>query len=357
MLTKDDLAVIADGSFTFPQKVNFLTYRFSRPAERVPYQPITISIVATGRCTLACDMCPTHSGVIPKEYPHIQKPTQDISLETFARVVDTFDRALHVQIIGSGEPLLNKDFFEMVEYAARRKHMRVKTFSNGTTIEERIDAIVRSSLDGITISINSHDAEDFHRITGCPHAVYEKIRRAAKRLIEARNASGSKVKVKVSFIIDKGNYKDIPRMVDAGKALGADSIFLCNFLPAPYEGFRAHERMLLADDADAVRTLARISAGLGPELKRIVSFPRVIDVKSARNQCRSHFTQVRVDGEGRVSSCSIMLLNMEGHGYFYEPGVWNNDFFREARRKCLANDKKLLDDPCKVCPDNCGIEV
>lgn len=339
---------------TFSQKFNYLKYPYSKKSKFLNYQPITLSVVATGRCTLSCDMCPTHSSLIPKDYPHIQSPAKDISFETFKQFVDKFNRALNVQIIGSGEPLLNKYFFEMVEYAAIKKHMKVKTFSNGTIIEKNIDKIINSSLDGITISLNGHCAEEFSRMTGCPPHIFPKIYKATEKLIQERNRSGSNVKIKVSFIIDKINYKHMKQMMNLSQKLGADFIFLCNFLPSPYNGFKAEERMLFCDDNDVVNTIKKVYSSLTGSLKRKVSFPELIDRNGTRNNCDSHFTQIRVDGEGRISSCSIMLLNMEGHGYFYDENVWNNNFFQEMRQKFLSGNKDDLYAPCKICPENYG---
>lgn len=345
------------GDNSLSQKLNYFKYRRSKKELVLSYSPINISIVATGRCTLSCDMCPTHSSIIPNDYPHIQKSTKDMSFETFKQVVDKFNKALNVHIIGSGEPLLNKDFFKMVEYATLEKNMRVKTFSNGTVIEKNIDKIINSSLDGITISLNGHCAEEFSRMTGCPSYVYSKIYNATEKLIQAQNKSGSKVKVKLSYIIDKINYKGIPHMINIAEKLGADFIFLCNFLPSPYAGFRAEERMLFYDDINVVNTIKKVYSSLPDTLKRKVSFPKLINRNSAKNNCVTYFTQIRVDGEGRISSCSIMLLNMDGHGYFYDENVWNNNFFKKMRQKFLSSNKDNLLAPCRVCPENYGVNL
>ena len=341
---------------TLGQKFNYLNYSLSKKSKILSYKPITISVVSTGRCTLSCDMCPTHSKIIPDDYPYIQNPTQDISFETFKKVVDKFSKALNVQIIGSGEPLLNKDFFKMVEYAVQTKRMKVKTFSNGTTIEKNIDKIIGSSLDGLTISLNSHSAEDFSRMTGCSPHVFSKIYSAIEKLIQARNGLDSQVKIKISFIIDKINYKHIPEMISIGEKLGADFLFLCNFLPSPYDGFRAEERMLFFDDMDVVKTMKAAYQSLSKELRNRVSFPKLVKRNSLENKCTSHHTQIRVDGEGRISSCSIMLLNMDGHGYFYDKNVWNNQFFQDMRQIFISGNKDDLMAPCRICPENFGVD-
>lgn len=351
---KDVLNVLL-ADHTIGQKINYLRYLFSDKAEELGYDPVTISIVATTRCTLACDMCPTHSSIVPKDYVHRQKNTNDITFDMFKEMIDRFRNAATVHIIGSGEPLLNKDFFRMVDYAAARK-MTVKTFSNGTLVDKFIDNILDSGLDGMTISINGYDAKEFNRMTGMDEAVYSKIYEAVKRLVDERAHRRSKVKIKLSFILDKVNYKFIHDMIDVSLDLGVDHTFFCNFLAAPYSGLLPDERVLPADGkiADELRgALMRYP----PDMRKKFTLPALVDTKSSRNGCGAHFSQVRFDGDGNVSSCSMMLLDMTGKGNYKDEDVWNNDFFKKMRRLFLSGASAELPDPCGVCPDNKGVMI
>lgn len=339
---------------TFAQKINYIKYLFSPKKVILNYDPITISIVPTGRCTLSCDMCPTHSKIIPNSYPYIQEPVKDMDIQTFKQIIDRFHKALNVHIIGSGEPMLNKDFFDMVDYAYSKK-MKVKTFSNGTIIDENIDKIVNSKLDGITISINSYNSEDYHRMTGNDKEWYEKIYNSTKRLVYYRNKVNSKVKIKLSFILDKINYIHIPDMINVGLDINADMIFLCNFLPSPYDGFKVEERTLIKDEK-VISTLKKFFNDLTPDLRKRILFPPVLDIDSEFNQCKTHFYQIRINGDGDVSSCSMMLLNMKNKGHFLDKDVWNNEFFQEMRQRFIKNDRNILEEPCKVCIENLGIK-
>ena len=83
--------------------------------------------------------------------------------------------------------------------------------------------------------------------------------------------------------------------------------------------------------------------------------PSLIDKNSAGNGCDVHFRQIRFDGDGNVSSCSMMLLNMTGNGSYRDGDVWNNAFFRGMRRIFLSGSGDGLPGPCGVCPDNKGI--
>jgi MoaA/NifB/PqqE/SkfB family radical SAM enzyme len=345
--------VLAD--HTFPQKGNYLKYLLSNRAEVLSYDPVTISIVATSRCTLSCDMCPTHSSRVPSDYKHAQQDIKDMDLASFREIIDRFRNATTVHIIGSGEPLLNKDFFVMVDYAASRK-MVVKTFSNGTTVLDNIDNILNSRLDGITISINGHDAEEFSRMTGMDGNVYSSIYEAVSSLVSQKRQRGSPIKVKLSFIIDRHNYKAIPDMIAAGLKLGVDHMFFCNFLSAPFDGLRADQRALM--DAGVIKEeIVAMFASYPPAVRKKLTPPVLIDANMGRNECDTHFSQIRFDGAGNVSSCSMMLLNMAGHGSYKDEGVWNNEFFRDMRRRFLSSDGSLVPEPCKVCPDNKGVHI
>ena len=339
---------------TISQKGNYLKYILSNKQEVLGYGPVAISIVATGRCTLSCDMCPTHSSRVNKDYAYAQKNVNDMDFEMFKHMIDRFDKAIAVQIIGSGEPLLNKDFFKMVNYAAGKK-MKVKTFSNGTTIEENLDSIINSGLDGITISINGHSAEEFKRMTGMDKEIYAKIYNAVKKLVTERNRRGADIKVKVSFIVDKYNYKSIPDMIKTAAALGVDHAFFCNFLPSPFEGLNARERVLTADDK-TLAELKNIFKSCPADFCTKVTPPVLVEGRMEKNKCDAHFSQIRFDGDGNVSSCSMMLLNMAGNGNYKDKDIWNNDFFRRMRCIFLSGDARLLPDPCRVCPDNKGIQ-
>lgn len=350
-----ELSGIITQDHTFGQKLNYCKYLFSSRKEVLDYEPVTISIVATGRCTLSCDMCPTHSRLTSKDYEHAQAAGKDVDLDTFKEMIDRFRRATTIHIIGSGEPLLNKDFFEMVEYASARR-MTVKTFSNGTTIGQNIDKLLASRLDGITVSLNGQNAGEFVRMTGMPEEAYHKIYAATKRLIEERNKKGARLKVKLSFIIDRRNYKAIPEMIDVGLKLGADHIFLCNFLHSPYDGLRAHERVLMIEEG-VMREIKTIINKYPTEVSKKVTWPVLVDSRKRANKCATHFSQIRLDGDGNVSSCSMMLLNMIGHGHYKEENVWNNDFFRKMRRTFLGGSGEDIPEPCKACPDNKGVLI
>jgi len=353
-ILREMLSILSVKDYTVSQKLNYARYRLARRSTSLKYNPVFISIVATSRCNLKCRMCPTHSAAIPDSYPYRQSPARDMDFDTFKEAVDRFRDAISVNIIGSGEPLLNRDLFRMAEYASLRRKMKVKTFTNGILLGEKAAEIADSFLDGITVSINGHDAAEFNRLTGMPEASYGDIYRGTQKLIERRNRAGSKLKVKLAFIVDRENYKNIDGMIDVARRLGVDRAHFCNFLPCPYEGFTAGERTLTSDDKYALDAIRGAYGRVEKPLRKKIVFPLILDRNSRGKKCGTHFSQIRIDGEGNVGSCSVMLLNMEGHGNFRDKDVWNNEFFRKMRGKFI-NDEEETDPPCRECVENHGV--
>jgi len=278
-----------------------------------------------------------------------------MTLDLFKDTVDRFREALGVQILGSGEPVLNKDFFNMVEYAKKERRMEVKSFTNGTTIREYMGRILASSLDGLTVSVNSHDASDYARLTGMPPETHAQIIRDTKMLIDEVKKTGKALSVKISFIIDRENYRSMPKMISLARELGPDHTFLCNFLPTPYKGLTPKERVITVDDKPIADLISKAMAGLSGIERKKFSFPVLIDPALAENRCATHFKQLRVDGDGNASSCSMMLLNMQGASSLKDEDIWNGPFFMAMREKFMRGG--ALEEVCYYCPDNKGVPI
>jgi len=339
---------ILKGKRTWGQFWNQIKFKYSPKKEVLSYAPLTISVCTTDRCNLQCNMCLTHSALFDNtKNRHV--PCEDMSIELFKNVLDKYKDASSVLLIGTGEPILNKDFFAMVEYSKHRK-MEVFAVSNGTLIKGHIDEIVNSSLDEISISLNGYDADEFHRLTGEKKEHYKTICENIRLLVKRRCELKSNLKICISMIIDKINYKKLPEMFQVSEELGIDTANFLNFLPVfEIEDFSPDSRCLFEDDtavADFFKNLQlpkSVTVNLQPLLKR----------KVEERMCKAFFTTLRVDGDGNIGSCGRMLLNMEGHGKALDGDAWNNEYLRSMRHKYINYDVPLPQS-CMVCTNNAG---
>ena len=107
-----------------------------------------IKIEPTNLCNLKCPLCPTNCAM--------SRARGDMSLVLFKKIIDSFekDEIKKINLWNFGEPLLNKDIFEMVRYAAK-KGIRVIISTNSTMLDKEIRKnILYSGLDTIIVCLD-----------------------------------------------------------------------------------------------------------------------------------------------------------------------------------------------------------
>ena len=349
MAAKDVLVEFVKGRHTLGQMLNLITYSSNKKKSVVSWDPIYIEIFPTFRCNLSCDMCLTHSTKFKN--PLGQKPTEDMDFELFKRVLNRYKNALSVNPIGNGEPLLHKDIFKMIEYASSVMKMNVASFSNGILVGKYIEEIINSPLRQFYVSINGHNSEEFNRMTGMPPEVFDVICNNTAELVKEKKRRGSKLRISVTIILDKENYRCLKDMIYFAENLGVDEITFCQYLPVPEKGFTAAERCLFSDDSDVVETFAQVNS-LPPRIRTKVILPPLLEREMGNNKhCSVHLYNLVVDGDGNVGGCSCQLLDLTGNGKFYGEDPWNNAHFQEMRRRFIDPESPLLE-PCTWCYNN-----
>lgn len=344
---------VIKGKKTIGQGINQLKYMLSKKTTILSYDPLYLSIASTDRCNFQCNMCQSHSKII-RDFPFKHKPCKDVDFDLFKKFVDKFRNAIAVSIIGSGEPLLNKDIFRMIKYAKNVRKMSVSIFSNGSFNSNLIDQILMSGLDSINISLNAHNANEFERMTNMDKKYFDVIVDNIEQLVKWRNLLKIKLGISCSFIIDQINYKNIPDMLKLSAKLGIDGATFVNFLPSPFPGFTLDERCLTTNNKEAINFISNLDLS---KYKLTIILPEIIDTSGKWRLCDSHFTTLRVDGDGNVGGCTVMLLNLEGNGKYYDNNVWNNEYFQRMRRIFLNKNEDNRPPPCKCCCYSCGIKV
>lgn len=109
--------------------------------------PREIQVEVTNACNLKCAMCPHTHGLVPQE---------DFSVALFEHLL-THNPAPHRLVLtGWGEPLMHKQFFDLVEMTNRYwPSTQVRFTTNGILLsEERRRRIADLRIAGITVSVD-----------------------------------------------------------------------------------------------------------------------------------------------------------------------------------------------------------
>jgi radical SAM protein with 4Fe4S-binding SPASM domain len=167
---------------------------------------LSINWEITRQCNLSCAYCRVNGG---------QPQKNELDTKQVLKVIDELKKHKfgHLKFTG-GEPLIRKDFWEIVEYA-RRKGFLVSLISNGLLIDDKVLALFKKNIFIVGISLDSID-EKTNKILGRLNykLVLENIAKLVKEGLH----------VTILSTITKVNREQIPDLVKTAKKLGVDEL-------------------------------------------------------------------------------------------------------------------------------------
>ncbi len=151
-----------------------------------------------------------------------------MSLEQFKGIVDDLYNmgTLRVDLIGRGEPLLNKSALDMIQYVKGRG-MQLQIVTNGSRLFEPIaQGLVEAQADRINISLNAGTPETYPliHVTERPED-YIKVKKNLRFLSDCKIAARSHLPhLSLSFVITSRNYFEIADMIEVAHEVGAQEV-------------------------------------------------------------------------------------------------------------------------------------
>ena len=230
MSFKRGIKALVTGKYNFGQLWNWYKAYHSPWGLTVKHDPPRLGIFLTTKCNMKCDFCLTHSTVIEdNEYKY--QGSEDMSFDTFKDILSKYPNTLIISFIGNGEPILNRNVYDMVKYA-RKKKMRSTLFSNGLVMERFIPKIIDAEIKTFNISLNAIDPQEYERFTGYDGKYFHKVVNNTRALVEARNAApNSDMEITATIMVDKHNFRDMEKMIKFSEELGIDEVILSHFMP------------------------------------------------------------------------------------------------------------------------------
>jgi mycofactocin biosynthetic radical S-adenosylmethionine protein MftC len=175
--------------------------------ERGLAAPICLTWELTYACNLACTHCLSSSG------------RRDPRELTTGEAKSLIDEIAAMQIfyinIGGGEPMMRRDFFELIEHAVAQR-VGVKFSTNGTRID-RVAANRLASIDylDIQISVDGADAATSDRVRG--KGSYDAARRAMDNLRDADFGQ-----FKISVVMTRDSVEQLDQFEELAREYGAE---------------------------------------------------------------------------------------------------------------------------------------
>jgi pyrroloquinoline quinone biosynthesis protein E len=315
-----------------------LSVKYVAP-ERPRRFPRQLQIEATSQCNLRCPTC-SHA----KE----KSSGQHLTEEKFRRILDGLPWSPEkVTLSGIGEPLMNPQFFSLVDILAERK-IRCEFFTNGTLLTEaRRQAILsRDNIDLVAISCDGSQKETFEKLRlGADFDNWKQSVRAF--LLQARQRRGKSLNIAMNMVISKENLRQTADILHLAAELGFGHVFLLD--PIPLDEIAAALCPPATEVSAARQELTKVANGLGLKLTCYVRRDR--QVVKASPGCLQPWEYVFIRANGDVAPCCALFGSDQGAvmGNVLEQKfemIWRGERYREFRRTSLAGTNDL----CRICP-------
>jgi radical SAM protein with 4Fe4S-binding SPASM domain len=171
----------------------------------------------TKQCNLRCKHCYENAELKPAE--------DELTTDETKAVIDQFaDIGVVAIAFSGGEPLIRKDFFEIVKYASDRDFY-ISVASNGTLITPEVAKRLRDvGVNYIEVSLDGFEKE---------HDRFRRVPGAWKRTCQGiKNCVNAGLDTCVATTVTHHNLKNIPKFIDfVENKLKANRVIFFNYVP------------------------------------------------------------------------------------------------------------------------------
>lgn len=295
--------------------------------------PIICQVDPTNICNLRCPLCPTGTG----DYG---RPKGMMNLQKFKEIIDEIGSYLYeINLYNFGEPLLNKEVFQMARYA--HDHNILTCINTNLTVltDEGAEALVRSGLDHVILSIDGLTPETYskYRVGGDFDRVISNLKRVVDWKERLRSSSPF---IEWQFLVFKHNEHEASRVEQFARSLGANGVIIQN------AGMSTDNRVV----NEAKEWLLE-----GKERGKYYTYSL-----GGGRACDWLWYTIVINHDGGVSPCCLAYKKEGDFGNFLTDSsslreIWNNAKFQAARRifreAKLSSDQDILCNSCWIAKD------
>jgi radical SAM protein with 4Fe4S-binding SPASM domain len=300
----------------------------TRLQDRQPFVqdlPQELYLETTNRCNLKCRTCPQFWGM--------EEDAADLAPERVRHLLAQFPTVSRVVLHGIGEPLLNRDLFEIIR-AVKDRGAYALFNTNGLLLRGHLlQKIARCGLDELRVSLDAASPETYERVRGAN--AFDRILENLRQL-KAVKSDLALLTPKVSLWLTgmKTNVHELPALVRLAAEIGIAEVYLQRLVFSD-RGLALQDEALYrrAGEAEieAVRRAEELAETLGITLRgsgeassgSLLPSP---DGAGSYRACRRPWTLMYVTANGNILPCCIAPFT----GVAYESIVLGNIFEQTA---------------------------
>lgn len=328
----------------------YLKFLISPKKPKLTNRPFELACYITSRCNLRCAYC--CFGLTKESYLRKKNDFQeilqcrDMTLRDFQLLVNRpFLKNCIALVLSGGEPLLNQDFFKIIN-CAKDFFPLIHLTTNGLLLGNFLEEILDSPLTHINISLDAINKEDYRQIRGGTEELFEKVVKNIIELARMKKTCDKRLQIILSFVVGKMNFRKMEEMIKLAIKIGVDSANFQNVC-----GFNCQalsNQTLSVENEEAVTYIN----GLKRKYNGIhIIYPKAYSRDKSVRGCRQCFDAITISADGDVGPCSVIVpkFNSEFGNIFKDKDVWNNKAYQELRAAFLNPTRPLASRFCEDC--------
>ena len=267
--------------------------------------PTSIYVEVTNRCDSRCRTCVRTFRTV--------EPPRDVTLEDARKIAAQFPRLDRVVLHGIGEPLLNRDIFEIVRFFKSRGPTVLFNSDAISLTRPRATRLIASGLDELRVSMDAATPATYHKLRGVDQ--FDRVVANVARLVEMQRAAGShRPRVSLWFTASVANVDELPAFVELAGRVGVAEVhvqrLVFNELGLATRGNSLHgvlreREERLVEDAHAVAAAAGITLSASGLTTPLESLRGTETTARPWAGCERPWTLTYITANGNVLPCCI----------------------------------------------------
>jgi MoaA/NifB/PqqE/SkfB family radical SAM enzyme len=316
--------------------------------------PRTLYLETTNRCDSKCQTCIRTFQTL--------EPPKDLTLAELKGIVEQFPVLDRVVLHGIGEPLLNRELFEMIAYL-KAKGTKVLFNSDAITLTpKRAVQLIESGLDEFRVSMDAATREMFSKVRGVDR--FDLVVGNVEQLVQLqRQLKRETPRVSLWFTAMKVNLDELPAFVRLAAKIGVPEVYVQRLVfygqglavaeQSLHQALQEREERLIQEAEELARSsqIAFKASGMATPLESL----KGTEVgRRPWSGCQRPWTLSYVTANGNVLPCCIApwtakdyrgaVLGNAFTGDFAT--LWNGERYQRFREDFETD---VPPDPCRGC--------
>jgi radical SAM protein with 4Fe4S-binding SPASM domain len=316
--------------------------------------PHALYLEATNRCDSECQTCVRTFSTL--------EPPKDLTLPDVQRIVEQLPELERVVLHGIGEPLLNKQIFDIVAYLkARGIHVLFNSDAISLT-QTRAVQLIDSGLDEYRVSMDAATPETYRRLRGVDQ--FARVTRNVGALIALQQQRGCQTpRVSLWFTTLKANLDELPAFIHMAARLGVPEV---NAQRLVFNGYglavqeQSLHRRLEVREHELIQKAETLAQNYGIVFKASGATTPLHSLHSVESEqrpwagCQRPWTLSYVTANGNVLPCCISPWVTKNYRQLVLGNALTTDFahiWNGARYQQFRQDfeSDVAPEPCRGC--------